>query len=78
MVLDDLEQQQMVSRSRDAADRRRYVETIKPAGHKALRLRPAQPHELNDALLAPLSQAERARLHELLIRVHSHHQVNPM
>lgn len=77
-VLDDLEQRQMVSRSRDQSDRRRYVVTILPAGHKALRVRLSQLHELNDALLAPLSAEERERLHELLIRVHSHHQVNPM
>jgi DNA-binding MarR family transcriptional regulator len=75
-VLDDLEQQQMVSRSRDLADRRRYVVTIKPAGHKALRLRLSQLRELSDALLAPLTPDERAGLHELLIRVHRHHQVN--
>jgi len=75
-VLDDLEQQQMVSRSRDLADRRRYVVTIKPAGHKALRLRLSQLRELSDALLAPLTPDERAGLHELLIRVRGHHQVN--
>jgi DNA-binding MarR family transcriptional regulator len=77
-VLDDLEQRQMVSRSRDSADRRRYVVTIRPAGHKALELRLSQVRELNEALLAPLSPAEREQLHELLIRVHSHHQVNPL
>jgi MarR family transcriptional regulator, lower aerobic nicotinate degradation pathway regulator len=75
-VLDDLEQQGMVSRSRDERDRRRYVVTIKPAGHKALDLRLSQLRELNDALLAPLSATERSALNELLIRVHTHHQVN--
>jgi DNA-binding MarR family transcriptional regulator len=76
-VLDDLEHRGMVARSRDERDRRRYVVTIKPAGHKALELRLGQLRELNDALLAPLSAEERQRLHELLIRVHTHHQVNP-
>jgi DNA-binding MarR family transcriptional regulator len=75
-VLDDLEQRGMVSRSRDERDRRRYVVTIKPAGHKALDLRLSQLRELNDALLAPLSAEERSALNELLIRVHTHHQVN--
>jgi DNA-binding MarR family transcriptional regulator len=75
-VLDDLQEQGMVSRSRDGRDRRRYVVTIKPAGHKALELRLSQLRELNDVLLGPLSAEERSTLHELLIRVHTHHQVN--
>lgn len=77
-VLDDLEQQGMVSRARDERDRRRYVVTIKPAGRKALDLRLSQLREMNDALLAPLDAEERSVLNELLSRVHAHHQVNMM
>jgi DNA-binding MarR family transcriptional regulator len=77
-VLDDLQQRGMVTRERDERDRRRYVVTIKPAGRKALQLRLAQLREMNDALLAPLSAEDRTRLHELLKRVHTHHQVNAL
>jgi hypothetical protein len=66
----------MVSRSRRRAGPRALCPTIKPAGHKALKRRPSQPRELNEAMLAPLSPAEGRQLRELLISAHTHHQVN--
>jgi len=77
-VLDDLQEQGLISRVRDETDRRRYVVTIRPAGRKALEVRLGQLRELNEALLAPLSAAERSVLHELIARVHTYHQANPM
>ncbi|MEV4314319.1 MarR family transcriptional regulator [Actinocrispum sp. NPDC049592] len=76
-VLDDLQERGMINRVRDETDRRRYVVTIRPPGRKALEVRLAQLRELNEALLAPLSAAERSVLHELLARVHTYHQANP-
>jgi DNA-binding MarR family transcriptional regulator len=62
-----------VVRTPDAADRRRNVITITPAGRQQLRRLEAILDEAQDALLAPLSEAEREELRRLLTRVVDHH-----
>ncbi|HEX2036154.1 MAG TPA: MarR family transcriptional regulator [Chloroflexota bacterium] len=62
-----------VERTPDPADRRRNVITITPAGRQQLRRLEAILDEAQDALLAPLSAAEREELRRLLTRVVDHH-----
>jgi DNA-binding MarR family transcriptional regulator len=63
----------LVGRRPDAADRRRNVITISAAGRRRLRALEAVVAGLQDALLTPLSAAERDQLVALLRRVVEHH-----
>jgi DNA-binding MarR family transcriptional regulator len=72
-VLDDLEERGLVLRTRDERDRRRYLVTVTEEGGQALRRRLAGVAKVNDVLLAPLDELDRARLHGLLLRVYAHH-----
>jgi DNA-binding MarR family transcriptional regulator len=72
-VLDDLEERKLVERRRDERDRRRYLVTMTTPGASALHSRMVTARKLNDILLAPLSQEERDRLHEMLVRIYQHH-----
>ena len=72
-VLDDLERAGLVHRERDPRDRRRYSVRITAAGTAALERRLAVTQTLDRRLLAPLSEPERAQLHDLLMRVYAHH-----
>ncbi|MFG2696562.1 MarR family transcriptional regulator [Kitasatospora sp. NPDC048407] len=58
-----------LDRTRDAADRRRLVLTLAPAGAARRAEFDALAREVQDAVLAPLSAAERATLHGLLLRL---------
>lgn len=68
-VLDDLTAAGHVTRTRDPADRRRVRVTATPAGRAALAAQVGRAQEVQAELLAPLSPAERATLHALLLRV---------
>jgi DNA-binding MarR family transcriptional regulator len=68
-VLADLERAGLVSRERDAADRRRNVVAATPAAEPALERLDARVAEAQAALLAPLDAAERAQLLDLLARL---------
>lgn len=72
-VLDDLERGGMVRRERDPRDRRRYAVTLTPAGRDRLARRLAVSRELDARLLAPLTDDERAQLHQLLVRAYAYH-----
>jgi DNA-binding MarR family transcriptional regulator len=72
-VLDDLEERGLVQRTRDERDRRRYVVSVTTDGARVLHSRLVTAQKLNDLLLAPLSKAERDRLHEMLVRIYQHH-----
>jgi DNA-binding MarR family transcriptional regulator len=72
-MLDDLEQAGMIERRRDPGDRRRHVVQMTPAGKTALgRLRRLSA-DLEAKFLAPLGDADRAKLHLLLLRLAEHH-----
>ncbi|QEU90445.1 MarR family winged helix-turn-helix transcriptional regulator [Streptomyces kanamyceticus] len=68
-VINDLQAQGLVDRAPDPTDRRKNAITITDKG-KRLVTRCAQvAADANDALLAPLSAAERARFLEMLTRI---------
>jgi DNA-binding MarR family transcriptional regulator len=73
-VLGDLEREELVARVRDAADRRRNLVELTPKGTDALVRWDARVEAAQDALLAPLSAAERRELAALLERVVEHHR----
>lgn len=68
-VAAELEQHGFIARSRDDRDRRRNVVTITAAGAAALARMDAAIERAQDALLAPLSAAERQQLTALLTRL---------
>ncbi len=72
-LLDDLEDRGLVERRRDPADRRRHIVRLTPEGKHALEELRALARRLEDELLAPLDEAERAQLHALLLRLAQRH-----
>jgi DNA-binding MarR family transcriptional regulator len=72
-LLDGLEQRGLVERRRDPSDRRRHTVTITTAGTGELAKLRAVVKEIGDEFLAPLDEADRAQLFELLLRLASHH-----
>jgi DNA-binding MarR family transcriptional regulator len=73
-LLDELEEQKLVERRRDPNDRRRHLVRLTSEGTRMLgRLRQVTS-EVEDEFLAPLSEQERADLHELLLRLAEKHE----
>jgi len=72
-VLNDLERDGFVERVRDEQDRRRNVVRLTATGAGALERLDDRVEAAQDALLDPLSPAERRQLHSLLTRVVQHH-----
>jgi MarR family transcriptional regulator, lower aerobic nicotinate degradation pathway regulator len=68
-VLADLERSGLVTRTRDAGDRRRNVVAVTPAAGPALERLDARVADAQEALLAPLDAADREQLLGLLARV---------
>jgi DNA-binding MarR family transcriptional regulator len=73
-VLDELAAAGLVERTRDPADRRRVLTIVTEPGRALLAELHAHEKAAADELLAPLDDAERAHLHDLLLRVHTHAQ----
>ena len=71
-VLDELAARGHVERTRDPADRRRVQARLTPTGRAALTEMLAEARAVDEALLAPLTPAEREQLHGLLARVLDH------
>jgi DNA-binding MarR family transcriptional regulator len=72
-LLDELEEQGLVERKRDTADRRRHLVSLTPAGKETLGQLRSIMRRLEKDFLAPLDAAERQALHTLLLRLASHH-----
>ena len=73
-LLDELEEQGLVERQRDPQDRRRHLVSLTTEGKRALRNLRAISRRLEDEFLAPLSDQERASLHDLLLRLAEKHE----
>ena len=72
-LVDILERAGMITRERDPADRRRYALDVTLEGKLAVARLTEVAREAGEAVLAPLDDAEREQLAELLTRVVSHH-----
>ncbi|MEU5672319.1 MarR family winged helix-turn-helix transcriptional regulator [Micromonospora sp. NPDC047762] len=73
-TINELAQTGLVERMPDQADRRRNVITVTPAGRQRLHWLDEQILDIQNDLLAPLSEDERAELRRLLGRLLSHHR----
>ena len=67
-VLNELEERQLITRRRDPADRRCHIVELSPRGEDELCLAYGRLRVLEDDLFSGLSAAERATLHDLLVR----------
>lgn len=72
-VLDSLEEMGLIARQRDPDDRRRHLVTLTAQGRKQLDVLRAMIDGIEDDLFAPLSDADRATFHDLLLRLAAHH-----
>ncbi|MFJ2832288.1 MarR family winged helix-turn-helix transcriptional regulator [Streptomyces sp. NPDC087263] len=68
-LLNSAEELGLVRRSRDPDNRRRNLVSLTPEGHTTLKRLDETVRQANEALLAPLSESERARFVESLRRV---------
>src|SRR5256714_10574213 len=67
-LLNELEERMLITRRRDAADRRRHIVELSPRGKKELCDAYDGLRRIDDDLLSPLSARERATLYTLLVR----------
>jgi MarR family transcriptional regulator, lower aerobic nicotinate degradation pathway regulator len=72
-IINELADRALVERTPDPDDRRRNVVTITPQGRRYLDRLEELLARIQDDLLAPLSQSERAQLTGLLTRLMDHH-----
>ncbi len=68
-ILNDLQAQGLVVRAPDPDDRRKNAVSLTDEGARLLKRCEKAAREANDALLAPLSAAERERFMGMLIRI---------
>jgi DNA-binding MarR family transcriptional regulator len=73
-LLDELEERGLVERRRDPNDRRRHLVQMTADGKKALRRLRTLTRQIEDEFLEPLTDADRAKLHELLFRLAEKHE----
>jgi DNA-binding MarR family transcriptional regulator len=71
-LMDELLQAGLIDRVREPEDRRRYRISLTPAGRATLRTAKGTVAKAEQDALAPLTEAERARLHELVVKVFAH------
>lgn len=71
-IIDELERQGLAERRKNERDRRSYAVHITPTGRDRLAAAADTAGEVMTELLAPLSAADRQRLHELLTRLIEH------
>jgi MarR family transcriptional regulator, lower aerobic nicotinate degradation pathway regulator len=73
-LLDELEERGLVERRRDPNDRRRHLVQMTAEGKRTRRRLRALARELEDEFLEPLNDAERAKLHTLLLKLAEKHE----
>jgi DNA-binding MarR family transcriptional regulator len=71
-LLDSLERRDLVARQRDPRDRRRHVVSITPTGKRRLVQLRSLVGGLEDEFFAPLDDAKRKTLHDLLVELARH------
>jgi DNA-binding MarR family transcriptional regulator len=73
-LLDELEEQKLVARTRDPDDRRRHLVRITADGKRTLGKLRALARRLEDEFLAPLDAEQREQLHGLLLVLAERHE----
>jgi DNA-binding MarR family transcriptional regulator len=68
ILLNDLEDDGFVARTRDPTDRRRHLVAMTPSGRKALERAEERLETLEDEVIGSLTEDERAALRELLAK----------
>jgi DNA-binding MarR family transcriptional regulator len=69
LLLNGMEQAELIARRRDPDDRRRHIVEITPRGRKALDRAERGMAGLEEEILGSLSQADRATLKHLVLRI---------
>ncbi|WP_063044892.1 MarR family winged helix-turn-helix transcriptional regulator [Nocardia pseudovaccinii] len=75
-IVDELASAGQVERTRDRADRRRMSVRITKTGRALLRALEKEARQVRDEILAPLGQAERIMLSDMLLRLFEHTHPN--
>jgi DNA-binding MarR family transcriptional regulator len=74
-LLSELERDDLVARVRDPDDRRRMLVELTPAGARTLKRLDTRIDAAQEALVAPLSSADRRQLERLLTQLVDYHSL---
>ena len=75
ILLNGLEEEGLIKKTRDPEDRRRHIVAITPKGHRALEKAEHELETVEDDVLGNLSQDERDQLRELLAKALEDHSL---
>ena len=75
LLLNGLEEQGLIERTRDPEDRRRHIVAITPKGQRALERAERQLETVEDSVLGNLDVDERRQLHDLLVKAVEDHSL---
>ena len=75
ILLNGLEDEGMIARTRDPEDRRRHIVAITPKGYRALEKAEHELETLEDEVLGNLDRSERDQLRDLLAKALEDHSL---
>jgi DNA-binding MarR family transcriptional regulator len=75
ILLNGLEEEGLIARTRDPEDRRRHIVAITPKGRKALENAERKLETLEDEVLGSLDESERDQLRDLLAKALEDHSL---